>query len=143
MADLVLSQNDDFLEVELDGVVRRVDVLRAYDAFGKIDFAHKDDPWWCYGCQGVAQAPALGEVDPKCSVCGAVHPVYCRDQKWLDDVVAYVVGLGWSVVGQRAAAEFYGAIVDKMAGVKKNTTGTSASPTGSASTPPVGPSHES
>ncbi len=141
---LTLSQDDDFLEISLDGETKRVDVVRAYDAFGKIDFKHKDDPWWCYTCQGVVANPPLGEVEPKCPVCSAGHPSYARDQSWLDDVVVYIMSLGWPLVGQRAAAEFYGAVVDKMTGVKKNTTGTTGSPTGSeASTPPVGPKVES
>lgn len=143
---LNIEQDDDFLDVAIGGQTLTLDVLKTYDTFGQIDLAHADDAWTCWGACRKVTGPPADPANPVCPVCGeADAQKYFRDQRWLDACAAYIVAQGASRCSRKAAGEIYTAIVEKLTGLKKNTTPISESPTGSESTPAVGamPENES
>lgn len=130
---LVLDTSGDYLPLELDGVKAEIDLLAAYQAFGQIDFEHRDDTWYCYACQSVAAIDPLAEVKV-CPTCHARHPHVQRDPVYLDDVARWLKEHLPSVprISRRAAGAVYSAVCNAWDQQKKSEETTPESLTGTA-----------
>jgi len=133
-----IEQGQDFVVFSFDGVDVEVDVLAAYEEMVRIDVRHRDDLWICYKCQREVSIPA-DLVVPACPLCESTAQEDIRkDERWLDDVAAWVRGMGVARCSRRGAAEVYKTVVDIMDVAKKKPAVTLESPTGSGSTVAAG-----
>jgi hypothetical protein len=123
-APITVDQSDDFLTFVLDGKPIEVDIYEASDRLSAIDLKHRNDLDKCLDCQAEFKAAEL-----KCPKCGSEN---CQpNQSFLDDVAAMVKSYGALRCGRRAAGQFYQAVTEAIAGLKKNAPSTPISPCGS------------
>lgn len=138
-----IDQSEDFLKFSVDGQEYEADIFEARDRLAKIDLKHRDDQWECYKCGGnFVKAP--NDISTKCDLCGADEGEASRDEVWLDDVKAYMESLGLKRVSRNTAGWFYNLVVNRMEEIKKKSSQTPESPSGSTdSTPAAGAAEES
>lgn len=142
-----IDDRDDFIPFRINGYEFEVDLCAAADRMSDIDLKHKNDPDQCLACgqSWVPKAEAMGKDDryfcPHCQARGIdkIRPA----QSFLDDVAAYLVSLGVPRPGRKSAAEFYNKIVELLNNLKKNTSLTPESDTGSTLTADGGATEES
>lgn len=135
MSTINIDQSEDFVAFTIDGQSVEFDLDEAGLRLAEIDRRHKDDMIECLDCGGKFTATA-NQTKVTCPGCQSEN--YLVDQSFLDDVAAYVRSKGVARCGRRAASAVYQAIVETLGRLKKNTTPTPASDSGTESTAPAG-----
>ncbi|MGE3410122.1 MAG: hypothetical protein AB7I37_25285 [Pirellulales bacterium] len=123
-----ITQNEDFASFKIDGHEFDVDLYAARDALAKIDVKYRDDLWECLDCH-VTFTRSIDDLSADCPQCH--QPNTRKDERWLDDVAAYVRTFGVARCGRNGAGKFYSAIIDAIDSIKKKSSPTLESHSGS------------
>lgn len=137
---VVLDSESVWASFTINGQEFECEIYEAHDWLGKIDLAHRYDPFTCLVCHKdhTPEDEEFGSPDnytcPHCDATGADNIV--PSQEFLDDV-GELLKRKFSLkrIARREAAKFYNAIVDSVREAQKKTTPSPESDSGSTLTP--------
>ena len=145
-APISLDDETGLVEFSVRGQTFLVDPYEAGDRLREIDQRHKEDANTCLDC-GKKLPPFYGEDGTQapgvaCGGCGSRNVYICQD--FLDDVAKLLTEhYGAPRLTRSAAGKFYTAMVEVMQSLKKTTSTTPQSPTGTESIQQAGTAPES